>query len=159
MQKGKWKCVLALSAMLFTAATWAGNGDESPQGDGAFYAISVADLDTMIAWYEGKLGLALVSRGANEQRDGALLRGPGLLVELAEFRGARPRTALETGVESHEIHGIFKIGFLVEDVDRRFDQLEAAGVDIFFPVVTADDGLRTFGIRDPEGNIVQYFSR
>jgi catechol 2,3-dioxygenase-like lactoylglutathione lyase family enzyme len=159
MTPNKQMLVLALTTILWTSAVWSENPSSSPAGDGAFFAISVADLDSMIAWYEENLALELVSRGDNEQRAGALLHGPGLLIELAEFHGARPLADVSAGIQSHEVHGIFKIGLLVDDVDARFEKAKAAGVEIFFPVVAADDRLRTFGILDPEGNIIQFFSR
>lgn len=126
------------------------------EATGSFHAISVADLDSMIAWYQTSLGFELVSRGGNEQRQGALLRRPGILLELAEFPTARSREGWNLEAESHEVHGVFKLGLLVDDLDAAFAYAQEKQFDVFFGIVKADDG-RTFGIRDPEGNIVQFF--
>lgn len=124
---------------------------------GSFHAISVRDLDAMVSWYVAELGFTVDSSGENESRKGALLSRPGVLLELAQFRGARSRAEADLDVESHEIHGIFKLGFRVEDLEAAFAQVERRGLDLFFPIVRASDASRTFGIRDPEGNIIQFF--
>ena len=121
---------------------------------GALHALSVGDLDRAIAWYTEHLGFELQSRADNESRRGALLSRPGSLLELAQFADAEPRNA---DVASHQIHGIFKLGFSTTDLEQSFDVLQRAGVDVFFPIVSASDGTRTFAIKDPEGNIVQFF--
>jgi hypothetical protein len=36
---------------------------------------------------------------------------------------------------------------------------EFAGVEIFFPIVTASDGKRTFAVKDLEGDIIQFFGK
>ena len=46
---------------------------------------------------------------------------------------------------------------ITEDVEAAFESVQAQEIAILFPIVEADAGLRTFGIRDPEGNIVQFF--
>lgn len=123
----------------------------------AFHALSVRDIDRSITWYEEHLDFTVLSRASNEQRKGAVLSRPGTLLEVAEFDGALPLAGLVGGVEPHQVHGIFKLGFVVTDLDAAFDQFESAGVDIFFPIVATSNGDRTFGIRDPDGNIVQFF--
>ena len=131
--------------------------DDAPQLTGAFHAVSVADLDRSIAWYSRHLGFKLETRGGNDERDGALLTRPGTIIELARFSGAVSRDELRNGLESHLIHGIFKLGFVTTDIDETFARLDGEGVSIFFPVVTASDGQRTFGVLDPDGNIIQFF--
>ena len=71
--------------------------------------------------------------------------------------GATGRDELRPGLESHEVYGIFKLGFTTADLDAAFGYLEERGVEIFFPIVRTSDGNRTFGIRDMEGNIIQFF--
>lgn len=146
--------LVLLTCSLFATASYAGN---LPDTTGAFYAISVQNLDDSIAWYTTHLGFELCSQAENDQRRGALLERPGALLELAEFDGAVSRTALKPGLESHLIHGIFKLGFVANDLDKTYAVLSEAGVEVFFPIVTASDGRRTFGVLDPDGNIVQFF--
>ncbi len=125
--------------------------------EGAFYAVSVQHFDEMVAWYEEHLGFSVESRGENAQRRGALLVRPGAVLEIAAFGDAVSRSSVAPDLESHQVYGIFKLGFTVSDLDAAFRSLSDAGVEIFFPIVDAAGGRRTFGIRDPEGNIVQFF--
>jgi hypothetical protein len=49
---------------------------ELPATDGAFYALSVRNMDKAVAWYTKHLGFKLESQGGNDQRRGALLSRP-----------------------------------------------------------------------------------
>jgi catechol 2,3-dioxygenase-like lactoylglutathione lyase family enzyme len=130
-----------------------------PATTGAFYALSVRNIDDAIAWYSRHLGFTVESQGGNDQRRGAILSRPGALLELGEFAGAMAREQVRPGLESHEVHGIFKLGFTTANIERAFEFLQSEGVEIFFPIATASDGSRTFGIKDPEGNIIQFFGK
>lgn len=132
---------------------------ELPATNGAFYAISVRSIDEAVTWYTEHLGFKIESRGGNAERKGALLSRPGAILELGEFVGATARDELRSGLESHEVYGIFKLGFTTVNLDSSFQFLEERGVEIFFPIVTASDGNRTFGARDMEGNIIQFFGK
>ena len=127
--------------------------------DAAFFAISVSNIEGSIAWYEEHLGFTVTSRGSNEQRKGALLSRPGAILEIAEFDDTISLDQLRAGMESHDVFGIFKLGFTASDLDAEFQRLQAVGADIFFPIVETSDGNRTFGVRDVDGNIVQFFGR
>jgi catechol 2,3-dioxygenase-like lactoylglutathione lyase family enzyme len=130
-----------------------------PATNGAFYAVSVRNIDEAVTWYTQHLGFKIESRGENDERKGALLSRPGAILELGEFVGAMARDELRSGLESHEVYGVFKLGFTTANLDSSFEFLEERGVEIFFPIVTASDGNRTFGIRDLEGNIIQFFGK
>ena len=130
-----------------------------PKTDGAFYAISVHDIDKTIKWYTKHLGFKVESKGGNDQRKGALLSRPGVILELGEFSGAIKREDINPNLESHEIYGIFKIGFKTKNLDETFKILKDFNVEIFFPIATASNGNRTFGIKDLEGNIIQFFGK
>ena len=75
---------------------------------------------------------------------------------LSSFRRSQ-RTDWLPGRESHEIHGTFKLGFRVANLDATFAQVQSAELEIFFEIVQTSGPLRTFGLLDPEGNIVQFF--
>jgi catechol 2,3-dioxygenase-like lactoylglutathione lyase family enzyme len=134
-------------------------GDELPATNGSFYAISVRNIDEAVTWYTQHLGFEVESRGGNDERKGALLSRSGAMLELGEFVDATSREELRSGLQSHEVFGIFKLGFTTENLDASFEFLEERGVEVFFPIVNASDGNRTFGIRDMEGNIIQFFGR
>lgn len=95
-------------------------------------------------------------QGGKRSRRGALLSRPGALLELGEFAGA---VARDSEVESHEVYGIFKLGFTTANLDETYEFLEQSGVEVFFSIVTASDGNRTFGVKDLEGNIIQFFGK
>lgn len=129
---------------------------EFPETNGAFYAISVQNIDQSIAWYTKHLGFKLQAKGGNDVRKGALLTRPGAVLELGEFMNA---VARDPDVESHEVYGIFKLGFTTAHLDDTYTFIEEAGVEVFFPIVTASDGNRTFGVKDMDGNIIQFFGK
>jgi len=114
----------------------------------------VQDLSQTVAWYQRHLGYEVISRADNETRSGVLLQRPGSLLELAAFADAAAR---HPGLESHQVYGVFKLGFSTPDLDQMFTKLQAADVTLFFPIVTTPEGHRTFGVKDPEGNIIQFF--
>ena len=130
-----------------------------PEPNGTFYGISVQDIDKAIDWYVNHLNFKLDFKGGNDQRQGTLLKRSGVILELAQFASAKHRHELSEALESHEVYGIFKIGFMINQLDETFKALESGGVDIFFPIVTASNGMRTFGIKDLEGNIIQFFGQ
>lgn len=149
---------VSLTFLIFTL------NDPTPQSglltdntQGVFFALSVRDLEKVKDWYVQKLGFELVSQGGNEQRKGAILKGHNVTIELAEFATAMPLNSLKPSVESHEIYGYFKVGFSVKDLDALFKAMESREVTHFFGIVNASDGTRTFAIKDPEGNIIQFF--
>ena len=145
--------------LVFTQYACFGQEGELPATSGAFYAISVRNIDEAVAWYTKQLGFKVESQGGNDQRKGALLSRPGTVLELGEFVDAIPRERMRPGLESHEVYGIFKIGFITTDLDQTFQILKSTGVEVFFPIVNASDGNRTFGIKDLEGNIIQFFGK
>lgn len=145
---------LVFIALAFCFISPHAKGAALPETNGAFYAISVQDIDKAITWYTKHLGFKLASQGGNDVRKGALLTRSGAVLELGEFVGA---TARDPNIASHEVYGIFKLGFTTTRLDETFEFLEQSGVEVFFPIVTTPDGNRTFGVKDQEGNILQFF--
>ena len=127
-----------------------------PVTNGSFYAISVSDLDQAVDWYSKHLGFKVVSKGGNAERSGALLVRDGATLELASFKQAQSLEALQAGLESYHIYGIFKIGFSTDHLDQTYQALKSQGVEIFFEIVEGANGLRMFGIKDLDGNIIQF---
>ena len=134
-----------------------------PPPSGAYFAISVRDLNTSAQWYKQKLGFHEVKQGAS--RDGLsraiILETDGVLLELIHHKRATSARSLIKGYKgAYQIYGVFKIGLLVQDADHTLQRLQANGVQIANGPYT-DDGLhmRSFFIRDNEGNIIQFLSR
>lgn len=56
-------------------------------------------------------------------------------------------------------HGGFTIGIEVEDVDGEYERLKALGVEFVKLPATYPWGARSVWFRDPDGNIVDFYSR
>jgi hypothetical protein len=74
-------------------------------------------------------------------------------------RAAQPRSVAAPAVGgAHEIHGIFKLGLNVTDLEGVYRALQARGVAIVHELMPAKDvPLRTFSVKDVEGDLVQFF--
>ena len=160
-----WRPVLAiwlLACCVCSCAHTVPQQTTSPTIAAAFFALSVSDLEGMAAWYTANLGFKVELRSdpKNGGPRGAILVRDGARLELLEFASARPRTAWGLPAEAEQVHGILKIGFEVSDIDRLFAAVQERHLNLFFPLVTPPgSSLRTFGLRDPDGNIVQFFGR
>ena len=130
---------------------------ESP---GPFLALSVAHLDTMVAWYRDNLGFTVYSSGTTETgiQAALLLRG-NALIELLQIPLARPRTTAAPGTtDASQIHGFFKSGFVVRDIDAAYRRALMIPHSLAYKLVKPSTGpYRTFGVKDPEGNLIQFF--
>ncbi len=130
---------------------------------GTFLALSVANLDTMTAGYRDSLGFKLFSTSGNPERGMrfAILKCGDALVELLQAEDARPRSVLAPGTnDAYQIHGFFKSGFVVKNIDSTYQRIQSMGIRLAYKLVAPSDGpYRTFGIRDPEGNLLQFFGK
>jgi len=111
--------------------------------------IGCSDLDDSQAFYRDVVGLSRA--GAATFCDS---RGPGSFsIELAPgLRPPRPRIATDIG--------IYRLALLVEDLDRAYDTLTAAGVHPYSPPATLDMGpglpaLRALFFPDPDGTTLE----
>ncbi len=123
---------------------------------GAFFAVSVQDIDASTKWYTEKLGLQVILQPPRE-KDAAVvvLEGGGLTVELVQLAAAAADAR-----EAQLTHGIFKAGVVVDDLDRTLNALKARGVPIAIGPFPARDKIKSnFLIRDNAGNLIQFFGR
>ena len=150
---------LLLLVLLVGAGSAEAKPTEAFKTTGAFFAVSVADMASSVAWYENALGLDVVM----EQRQGGfavtVLAGGGLTVELVQIDGARPLPVAAPGVTDPQmIHGVWKAGFFVHDFDRAIAELRARGVTIAFGPFPANGNQKANAIiRDNAGNLLQVF--
>jgi catechol 2,3-dioxygenase-like lactoylglutathione lyase family enzyme len=129
---------------------------------GAFWALSVPDLDAGIRWYSETLGLSVVMRPPPEDKARvAVLEGNGLIVELLQLADALPLSRAAPGVAAdYLVHGYFKAGIVVEDFDATLTALRERGVEIAMGPYPARAGQRANVIvRDHAGNLIQFFGR
>ena len=127
---------------------------------GSFLALSVVDIDRQVAWYRDTLGFEVRNQGdaLNGTVRFAILHQGFTMLEIIQHRDARdggiPRK------DSHLIHGIFKAGFLVSDIDYAYATLSSRRVRFEYELGKPDQSTyRSFGLRDPEGNLLQIFGR
>jgi catechol 2,3-dioxygenase-like lactoylglutathione lyase family enzyme len=129
---------------------------------GAFFALSVADIAASGRWYSEKLGLEVTTK---PQKIGPgefmVLEGGGLIVELIQNGEAVPLSKLTPPItDPFNVHGFFKAGVLVTDIDATRKMLEARGVPIAYGPFAAKDGRRAnFIITDNAGNLIHFFGK
>ena len=130
--------------------------------NGAFFALSVADLDASVKWYTDKLGLKVTMRPPKQSQSAvAILEGGGLIVELIQHDDAVSLAkVLGAAKPSHLVHGISKVGVMVDDFDGTLAALKARGVEIFLGPYPARNGQRANVIvKDNAGNLIQLFGK
>ena len=161
MRKLACSLILLLGVAAARSQTAAPPTPAPPRTVGAFFALSVADVAATSAWYRDKLGFRIASQGEapNKIAKFALLEKEGSIIELVQHREARPRSAAAPGVkDAHLIHGIFKVGFHVADLDAVYHRVKEQGIPIAYDLMPAKDlDLRSFTIRDREDNLIQFF--
>jgi hypothetical protein len=87
----------------------------------------------------------------------AVLEGGGLIVELIQHDDA---TSVNSKKPSHLIHGISKVGVIVDDFDGTLATLKSRGVEIFLGPFPARNGQRANVIeKDNSGNLIQLFGK
>jgi catechol 2,3-dioxygenase-like lactoylglutathione lyase family enzyme len=128
---------------------------------GAFFALSVADLPASTAWYVEKLGMEVVLRSPAAERAGVVvLAGGGLTVELVRSPDARPRGGASASAGPEAVHGIFKAGVIVDDLDAALAVLRSRQVPIAFGPFPATARQKANAIiRDNSGNLIQLIAR
>ena len=131
------------------------------QTSGAFFALSVADVNAVSRWYQEKLGFRVLSQGEapNKIAKFAILEGDGTLIELIQHREAKPRSVIAPEAKSaHQVHGIFKVGMVVKNIDGVYQEIKKRGVPVEYDLMPAKDvAMRSFSVRDTEGNMIQFF--
>ena len=117
--------------------------------------LKAPDLDEVVAFYEGKLGLPIVDRRSMGPGHGDVVVGVGeaatICVEVGEGGGADT-----------------PIGFEVDDVEAVVGELRARGVEpeeYDLPSVKTENGIASWGdvqaawIKDPGGNLIGIVTR
>jgi catechol 2,3-dioxygenase-like lactoylglutathione lyase family enzyme len=122
---------------------------------GSFFALSVPDLDASAKWYTEKLGLNVVMQVPRQNKTAVtVLEGGGLIVELIQHDDARPSG------DRLLVHGVFKVGVVVEDYAGLLELLRARRVEIALGPFLAREGQRAnLIVRDNAGNLLQFFAK
>jgi hypothetical protein len=81
------------------------------------------------------------------------LAGGGLIVELIQLDSATPAKK-----DAELTHGIFKVGFIVDSLDKTVALLKARHVDIVLgPFPARQNAIANVIIRDNAGNLIQLY--
>jgi catechol 2,3-dioxygenase-like lactoylglutathione lyase family enzyme len=126
---------------------------------GAFFALSVADVDASVNWYSEKFGMAAVLRPPKiDGSTAVVLEGGGLIVELLQRDDAMPLTKAAPSVDrNYRVHGFFKAGVVVDDFDATVARLKARGVAIAMgPFPKTPEQRANVIVRDNSGNLIQF---
>jgi len=127
----------------------------------AFFALSVPDLDASVRWYAEMLDLEPTRLPGSDQVQVALLQGEALIVELIQHSAAvAPEKQLPDLQKRYLLHGLFKSGFFVADLDATIARLEARGARFRGDAFTDEIlGARSILLLDNAGNVIQLFQR
>ena len=127
----------------------------------AHYAISVADLDESIAWYEEMLGFQLIEKSyaGPPQSTIAILQNGDFRMELFLHDDTQPMPEFFRDPDAHpRQQGPQHIAFWVDDLDGLMEQLTAKGVKVLVgPVVMG--GTKLYYIADNSGIPIELMSR
>lgn len=130
--------------------------------NGAFFALSVPDLQASTQWYSEKLGLKIVMDAVkNDKSTVTVLEGDGLIVELIQNDDALPLSKVAPAAKSNvDVHGIFKAGVIVNDFEQALAMLQARHAEIVIGPFPARNGQRANAIvKDNAGNPIQFFGK
>jgi uncharacterized glyoxalase superfamily protein PhnB len=113
--------------------------------------IEPSSFEASLAFYRDALGWkVLFSWGESGEPRGASLTSGAMTIVLAEPHPAHDKS------KSHGINGNRPtLHLLVENIDRRYEELSKAGVALFAPEPT-HWGTRWFIAKDPDGNLIAY---
>jgi catechol 2,3-dioxygenase-like lactoylglutathione lyase family enzyme len=149
--------------LLVTLAIFAYGSAPAPiTASGAFFALSVADLDASAKWYASTFDMS-VAMQVPKQGNAAVtvLKGHGMVVELVQLDGAKPISEVAPGItDPMHVHGIAKAGILVDDFPAALAALQARHVTIAYgPFPEQKDQSANVIIKDNSGNLIQVIAR
>jgi catechol 2,3-dioxygenase-like lactoylglutathione lyase family enzyme len=159
------KSLRVLLWLLLPALSYAQSADvafapASVSAKGAFFAVSVPDLEASTKWYTEKFGLK-VTMQIKDKVSVTVLAGGGLIVELIHSNEAKSRSQAAPAVKDDiGLHGFSKAGILVDDFDKTLATLKARNVEIAYgPFPAKEDTMKNVIIRDNAGNLIQLFGK
>ena len=129
---------------------------------GAFFALSVADLDASAKWYAIAFDMKPTMHSPKQNgNEVVVLQGRGLTVELIHSDAAVPLASLNPkAADAVAVHGFVKAGILVDDFAGTLGTLSARGVTFAYgPFPERPDQKANVIIKDNAGNLIQIIAR
>ncbi len=114
-------------------------------------AIRAHDLDSLVAFYTGKLGFSEMFR--LNQEDGSLML-VYLRITDDQYLELFPN-GVGDAAPARDATGMTHVCLAVSDLEATVAALEGADVTITVPLKTGKDGNRQAWIADPEGNRIE----
>jgi hypothetical protein len=156
MQKNILLIVFLITGAKFSEAQQARGFDFTPY----FSAVIVNNIDSSAVWYASVFELKVKNR-INDTERGVrvvILESTSFLLELLENKSwLDQKKILENKPHGTRIHGFFKIGFKVPNMDaclKHLAELKIIPERIYTDSQTKN---RNFLVNDPDGNLVQFF--
>ncbi len=119
-------------------------------------AIACRDVDRQIEWYCRHLGMTVISSDGKSPPSVLVgYIGQASAIELMPARDAGDDPA----TFKRFAPGLRHLALRVNDFDRAYQDLKAAGVVFLFEPVNAVGGGKIVSFRDPEGNELQIVQR
>jgi catechol 2,3-dioxygenase-like lactoylglutathione lyase family enzyme len=123
-------------------------------------SLSVADLDSQRAWYQGALGLHEVIEEFQLDeppvRTVVLQSSSGVRLELIERAGASRNRVYADPLDAASTLGFGHWAVSVRDLDTAFATIVAAGgIGVWPPADAVQPGARFAYVKDPEGNLIE----
>ncbi len=122
------------------------------------FAISVADMEETINWYNRIFGFTVIDRSVvpGPEIKVAHMQGTGFILEIFEAPGAASLPE-ERRIPNQDLmtHGNKHISFGVPDGHKAKEELESMGVEV--AMVAEVDGTYGVFIRDNTGNLIEIF--
>lgn len=117
-----------------------------------YFAVLVTDVDKSVQWYRTAFGLSELDRSSADDGSWQIvnLTSDHLFVEIIRDNRAQ---------DIARAKGFFQVGFHVPDVDVVADLVGRATGERPRVLDVARQGVRLMQSMDPDGNIIQLFSR
>ena len=130
-------------------------------------ALSVADLDATISWYQDNLGFRLKERKDFPQASLriAFMESNGFELEVVEDKKSVPLAAIQKQLPSADdqakLQGFVKLAFTVDDLTGLASRMKSNGVRFQMGLTKSsrEPGVTFFIVRDNDGNWLQFFGR
>jgi catechol 2,3-dioxygenase-like lactoylglutathione lyase family enzyme len=152
-----------LIILMLALATLCNGQDKEIKLQPYFSAIMVSNVEQSVQWYSNTFGLKL--RNRFDSKEGlykqVIMESPEMLIELVELKSMiKPDEAVKDKPKGTAVIGFSKFGFIVTQFDELHQVLTDKKVNFAGRTVRDDfSGKRTFLIRDPDDNLLQFFER